>query len=230
MQKEKNIIRAIPKSFCWESPSSIFARKGSGVCQIWDKKGGKIPDRNFRGALCNRQAFTLIELLVVVLIIAILAAIALPQYQKAVAKSRLMSIIPIVKSIEKAADVYYLEHGQYVKNNIFAYDFQYPGCKSTQSAWCDTDHNFRFQIENNINIGRCTWDVVGAVTDDEGNAINSYSICLDRDSNRGLIECGARRGNSVAESVCLSLGAERYSGGNCIDIAPKVWCTRYKLN
>ncbi len=61
----------------------------------------------------NKQAFTLIELLVVVLIIGILAAVALPQYQKAVEKSRATAIIPLLKAIGMAQEHYYLSKGTY---------------------------------------------------------------------------------------------------------------------
>jgi prepilin-type N-terminal cleavage/methylation domain-containing protein len=61
----------------------------------------------------NRKAFTLIELLVVVLIIGILAAIALPQYQKAVEKSRAVQLKTLVKNVAAAMEIYFLVNGEY---------------------------------------------------------------------------------------------------------------------
>lgn len=57
-----------------------------------------------------KHGFTLIELLVVVLIIGILSSVALPQYQKAVLKSRAAEAWTNLKNINMAVSAYCLEN------------------------------------------------------------------------------------------------------------------------
>jgi len=64
----------------------------------------------------TNTGFTLIELLVVVLIIGILAAIAVPQYQKAVERSRMAETFQVLGDLSSAQQVYYMQHG------VFAVD------------------------------------------------------------------------------------------------------------
>ncbi len=76
--------------------------------------------------------FTLIELLVVVLIIGILAAVALPQYEKAVLKSRATTLLSNLKTIREAVDIYYLANGYYPMD-FTEIDVSFPGMELKES-------------------------------------------------------------------------------------------------
>ncbi len=81
----------------------------------------------------GRNGFTLIELLVVVLIIGILAAIALPQYQKAVMRTRYTTLKSLVRSIANAEEVYYLANDKY-SVDFEELDVQMPGGQLEKST------------------------------------------------------------------------------------------------
>ncbi len=55
-----------------------------------------------------KKGFTLIELLVVVLIIGILSAVAMPQYTKAVKKSRMAGVVSKLRTVLQAGEAYML--------------------------------------------------------------------------------------------------------------------------
>jgi len=75
----------------------------------------------------NKKGFTLLELLVVVLIIGILAAVALPQYQKAVIKSRITQVLPLIRAVVDAQDIYYIVNNKYAESfEDLAVDFDCP--------------------------------------------------------------------------------------------------------
>ncbi len=62
---------------------------------------------------CFPKGFTLLEFLVAVFIISLLAAVALPQYNKVVKRARGREALAAVNVLNKALTDYYLEHDSY---------------------------------------------------------------------------------------------------------------------
>ena len=101
----------------------------------------------------NQKAFTLIELLVVVLIIGILAAVAVPQYQFAVDKTRAMTYFQNAQAIIKAEQVYKMANGNYTSDfTTLDVDWTKTCGHITGSCYNELINcpgNFAFHIENN---------------------------------------------------------------------------------
>jgi len=149
----------------------------------------------FTGRL-DVKAFTLIELLVVVLIIGILAAVALPQYQKAVLKGRVMQVVPYLKAVKEAEEVYYLSNGEYTSDID----------SLAVSGTCPPDWTCQLMADNNIpkvEAGYDSWKLA---------VVSSFDHRDDMPEWAGIMYCFARTGSPRYDQVCKSMGAPISNG------------------
>ena len=160
----------------------------------------------------NNQAFTLIELLVVVLIIGILASVALPQYQKAVDKSRFSNLMAITKALADANEVYYLANGSYTTS----FDDLAIGIPATSIAG----------NQANFDWGRCILYGQQEVQCSNNTTLqNEYIIHYQYDTmSPGGVFCTAATTvqGSRYDKVCASVGTF-YSQSSCLLGACRVY-------
>ncbi len=161
--------------------------------------------------------FTLIELLVVVLIIGILAAVAVPQYQKAVTKSRFAEAVTNMSSLWKACQVYGLQHGlpdcSWHSNaaSLDDLDIEIPGTKNTLAG----DSSIGTQYFRYTWPSVCGFPVAYYNPQHyEGNDIDKHLVCLFV-NEQGQIGCDFQ--NDEGEEICKASGVP-VAGGD------EGWC------
>ena len=143
----------------------------------------------------NNTGFTLIELLVVVLIIGILAAVALPQYQRAVEKTHAAEAITQVKALANAEKVYYLANNEYA-DTFDKLDIEFPGTLN-ESKQMITQKDFYlglYQIPNNVFAGYLR----------KPYANGMWYILYDFDLDR--LFCVVKKTDTIATNFCKTFG------------------------
>ena len=144
----------------------------------------------------KQKGFTLIEILVVVLIIGILAAIAVPQYQLAVAKSNFSTLKEATNALKNAQEVYYLANGDYA-HRFDMLDVNLPG-EWEQGKATETQENRIYSW------GKCQLTTNSCYCSNGDNAYQTYYANSTPDTSRNLIRCLAWKKESQSKQDVIA--------------------------
>ena len=116
-----------------------------------------------RGTAILQRGFTLVELLIVVIILAILAAIVVPQFAVSTDEAKVSSLDSTLVNMRGAIDLYYRQHGKY-PSAATAVPAAGCGTGTKGAGAADSDTAFREQLSMYTNAagGACS---IGDTTD-----------------------------------------------------------------
>ena len=160
----------------------------------------------------NKKGFTLIELLVVVLILGILAAMAMPQYFKAVERSRMSEAVSLLGSIAGAQQRKYLQINKYVED-YRGLDVVPAG--ATGDSYTTSDNGFTITID-----GTGYTEGVAKATRSSSNGTLNYNYNLTRYYASNLTQCNSteKNGQALCADFC---GVDTPAATCCSDGASK---------